>query len=99
MAGASFFPPILGEPSRAAALGAARAKPPLADQPAPPRGRRLNGVISAPFLEHALNLLHVFIADAFATTVAALQAVEHMLPHGPRRLKRPPAHVAALHAI
>src|SRR5262249_40446414 len=56
-------------------------------------------VACAPFVEQTLDLFHVLIAYAFTSAIAALQAVENMLPHFPRWLKRPPAHVTALHAI
>src|SRR6202035_4071542 len=38
-------------------------------------------------LDDALDLLDVLVADALAAAVAALEAVEDMVPHGGRRLQ------------
>src|SRR5438128_873644 len=41
----------------------------------------------APRFQDAFNLIHIGIADALTAAVAATQAVEDVLPHGPGRLQ------------
>src|SRR5437868_14189141 len=41
----------------------------------------------AQVLKNSLDLLDILIAHAFAPAIAALQAVQNVLPHGPRRLQ------------
>src|SRR5262249_35357965 len=52
-----------------------------------------------PLAKHALDLFHVLVAYALAAAIAALDALEHVLPHVSCWLERAPAHVAPLQPI
>src|SRR5262245_48349306 len=61
------------------------AQEPFAGLAPPPRASPPQLLQPNHFLKNSLNLFDVFVTDAFATAVAALQAVENVLPHGAGR--------------